>query len=202
MSPAEAQAFLSAPVVAEEKVDGANLGLSFDAPGRFRAQNRGNFLDGRLTGQWGGLRGWMARHEPALREHLPPGVMLFGEWCFARHSIAYAQLPDWFLGFDVLDAKSDRFWSSERRDALLARAGLCAIRRVAAGRLAAGEVRALLAQDSAYGPVPLEGVYLRREAEGWLQQRTKVVRAEFVQAIGEHWSRGELAANQLALAKA
>lgn len=197
MPQAEAEAFLtSGEIVVEEKVDGANLGLSFDDAGRLRPQNRGNFLEGKLTGQWEGLRGWLAQHETKLREHLPPGAVLYGEWCYAQHSMAYTRLPDWFVGFDVLDA-NDRFWSTRRRDALFAATGLKPVRELARGRFRLPELRAMLSEPSGYGDGPVEGVYLRREDDEWLLQRAKLVRPEFVQAIGEHWSRGPLHVNRL-----
>lgn len=196
MPRAEVDEFLMEPIVVEEKLDGANLGLSFDSDGRLWAQNRGNFLEGRLRGQWENLRGWLARHERGLREHLPAGAVLFGEWCFARHSVSYTRLPDWYLGFDVLDAERDAFWSANRRDALLTAAGLVSVRRMAAGRLSARDVLDLLTEKSAYADAPVEGIYLRLDDDGWLRQRAKIIRPEFVQSIGEHWTRGDLAANR------
>jgi hypothetical protein len=198
MSHVEAETFLSSgEIVVEEKVDGANLGLSFDEAGRLRAQNRGNHLEGRLTGQWQQLRGWLARHEAAWRQHLPPGAILFGEWCYAQHSMAYTRLPDWFLGFDVLDA-SNRFWSTRRRDALLSVVGLSSIQCVARGRFTLRELQAMLSEPSAFGDGPVEGLYLRREDDEWLLKRAKLVRPEFIQAIDAHWSCGLLRANRLA----
>ena len=198
MSHSEAEGFLaSGELIVEEKVDGANLGLSFGDNGRLRAQNRGNFLEGRLSGQWEGLRGWLARHETKLREHLPPGAVLYGEWCYAQHSMAYTRLPDWFLGFDVSDAQGDHFWNTLRRDALLAAVGLTSIRCVARGRFTLRELRAMLDEPSAYCDGPVEGLYLRCQDDERLIQRAKLVRTEFVQAIGEHWSRGPLHVNRL-----
>src|SRR5690606_8447222 len=99
---------LSQPLEIEEKVDGANLGISFDECGAIRFQNRGNWLQGRLTGQWKGLRGWAARHLSSLRDRLPPDHVLFGEWCYAKHTVPYDRLPDWFVGFDVYDPAARR----------------------------------------------------------------------------------------------
>ncbi len=196
MTPAEAEAFLaSGRLVVEEKVDGSNLGISFDETGRLRAQNRGNFLEGPLRGQWEGLRGWIARHETGLREQLPKGAVLYGEWCYAQHSIAYTRLPDWFLGFDVLDA-NDRFWSTRRRDVLFAATEVKPVREVARGFFTMGELRAMLSRESVYGDGPVEGLYLRSEDDEWLTQRAKLVRPEFIQVIGEHWSRGPLCLNR------
>ena len=198
MALTEAEEFLANPVVVEEKADGANLGLSFDKTGRFKAQNRGNFLDGRLTGQWQGLRGWLARHEASLRHHLPANAILFGEWCYAQHSIGYTRLPDWFVGFDVFDTEGGRFWNTDRRDALLAEVGLTPIQRIAFGQFTLGKLRETLSESSSYYDGPLEGLYLRREDEEGLVSRAKIVRAEFVQGIGEHWSHGPLHANRIA----
>ncbi len=198
MSHAEAEAFLaSGELVVEEKVDGANLGLSFDESGRLLAQNRGNFLSGQLSGQWEGLRGWLARHEAALRERLHVSDVLYGEWCYARHSMDYTRLPDWFVGFDVLDAKEDSFWSTRRRDAILAAINLERIRCVARGRFSMHELQALLSEVSAYGDGPVEGLYLRREDGERLHQRAKLVRPEFAQAIESHWSHGPLRVNRV-----
>lgn len=197
MTPSEAEAFLSSgEIVVEEKVDGANLGLTFDETGQMRTQNRGNFLEGQLGGQWEGLRGWLARNEAKLREQLPPGAAVFGEWCYAQHSMAYTGLPDWFLGFDVLDG-SARFLGTRRRDALLATLGLTPVRCLTRGRFTLRELRKILTAPSAYGDGPVEGLYLRSENDEWLLQRAKLVSAEFVQAIGEHWSRGPLHVNRL-----
>jgi hypothetical protein len=110
----------------------------------------------------------------------------------------YTRLPDWFLGFDVLDAESERFWSTPRREVLFAGMGMESIRSVARGRFTLRELRAMLSEPSAYGDGPVEGLYLRREDSEWLFKRAKLVRPEFVQAISEHWSRGRLQVNRLA----
>jgi hypothetical protein len=44
----------------------------------------------------------------------------------------------------------------------------------------------------------MEGIYLRLENGPWLAKRAKVVRADFVQDIGDHWSKRPLIKNQLA----
>ena len=119
LSPAETQVLLSGDVVVEEKLDGANLGLSLSPDGALRAQNRGQYLRDPHAGQFARLSAWLAQHEPGLRTVLRPELMLFGEWCAARHSLSYDTLPDWFLLFDVYDGCSGRFWSTSRRNALV-----------------------------------------------------------------------------------
>jgi hypothetical protein len=52
MSASERKMFLSHELVVEEKVDGANLGISFDGEARVRCQNRGSYLQHPYEGQW------------------------------------------------------------------------------------------------------------------------------------------------------
>jgi hypothetical protein len=201
MTPLEAEMFITQPIVVEEKVDGANLGLAFDRSGRLQAQNRGTFLRAPFTAQWQGLSRWLAHHETTLRERLPTGMILFGEWCYAKHSITYSRLPDWFLGFDVFDRFNDQFWSTRRRDALLMAAEIVPIHRIASGQFTTSELLEMLKTQSAYYDGPVEGLYLRREDDDQLLMRAKIVRSEFAQSIGEHWSRAPLQMNSITALK-
>jgi len=194
LSPDEATDFLSADVVVEEKIDGANTGLSLDAQGRLRAQNRGSYLERGAHPQFAPLWPWLDARRVALERALGPDLMLFGEWCFAIHSVRYDRLADWFLAFDVYDRRQQRFWSTPLRDALCEDLDVRTVPRVATGRFDFPGLRALLGMSKA-GPGPMEGVYVRREDADWLLARSKLVRAEFVQEIGEHWSKRTLERN-------
>jgi hypothetical protein len=188
LSTEEASALLAAPVVVEEKLDGANLGISLDAGGKLRAQNRGQYLVEPYAGQFSRLSAWLAQHESALVDALDSTLMLFGEWCAARHSLDYAALPDWFLLFDVYDRAQQRFWSSARRDALAAATGLATVPQVFSGRTRLPLLQTLLETGgSRYRTGPPEGLVIRRDSADWCESRAKLVRAEFTQTISEHW---------------
>lgn len=202
LSPAEAADLLRGVVVLEEKVDGANLGFSLGPAGELMAQNRGQYLAAPHAGQFARLPAWLALHgdavAEALLEHADDRLMLFGEWCAARHSLAYTRLPDWFLLFDVLECGSGRFWSSTRRNALAARLGLATTPQVAHGRYSLGQVTSsLTTQVSRFREGPLEGIVIRRENVDWCEQRAKLVRPDFTQAITEHWRNRRLEWNRL-----
>ena len=189
LTPGEVAAFLAGELIIEEKVDGANMGLSLGPDGRVRAQSRGNYLaPGRCHAQWNPLWPWLAERRGHLEEALQGGLMLFGEWCHARHTVPYDALPDWFLGFDIFEPATNRFWSVDRRNALLAECGLVHIPEVRRGRITLKQIPPLLVQ-SAVGRVPMEGLYFRRERDGLLEARAKVVSAGFKQQIEEHWTR-------------
>jgi hypothetical protein len=111
-------------VVVEEKLDGANAGLSLDAAGRVRLQSRGHYLTGGPRERhFAPLKRWAAAHAGALADLLAGGLVLYGEWLYAKHTIFYDRLPHWFMEFDIRDA-DDVFWSTARRRAWLQRAGI------------------------------------------------------------------------------
>lgn len=197
MSEAEREAFLDGEVVIEEKVDGANLGISFSPDGAVRLQNRGEYLHDPLVGQWKPLAGWLRPRLDLLFDLLEDRLILFGEWCYACHSVAYTKLPDWFLVFDVWDKAAGRFWSTRRRDALARSARLSTVKRKAQGRFRLEELKRFFSM-SAYSDERVEGIYLRREDDEWLHDRAKLVRPAFVQAVEQHWTRAALRPNRIA----
>jgi len=192
----EAHEFLRNPVTIEEKVDGANIGISFDSSGSLLVQNRGNSLERQVKGQFSALWNWLSRHESNLLTALEDHLILFGEWCYARHSIHYTRLPDFFLAFDVFDKRNQKFMSCIRRDLIVHQVNLVSVPKIAAGLYSLAEIPRLIGRSSLYEG-PMEGVYLRQEDESWLTRRAKVVRGEFVQQMSIHWSRKPLVANSL-----
>ncbi|MBI2565611.1 MAG: RNA ligase family protein [Candidatus Schekmanbacteria bacterium] len=198
LSSDEVAGLLSGDLVVEEKIDGANLGFSVSEDGDLRAQNRGDYLArDHCHAQFRPLRSWLGPREHALIDALWPDLMLFGEWCVAVHSVQYDRLPDWFLGFDVYDRAEGYFWDTRRRDMFLVKLGLASVPRLATGQFSLEALVALL-DGSRVGSAPMEGLVVRREADGWTAARAKLVRASFAQSIEEHWSRGSQRRNALA----
>lgn len=192
LAPAEARDLLAHGLVVEEKVDGANVGFSVEAHGELQVQNRGSYLaPGACHPQFKPLFRWLAPRRDAVLEALFPDLMLFGEWCYAVHSVRYTRLPDWFLAFDVYDRSRGKFWSAPRRNDLVRGLGLELVPRLGEGRYGLPVLRTLLGQ-SQLSDAPAEGLYVRRDQGDWLTARAKLVRAEFTQAIEEHWSRRSL----------
>jgi hypothetical protein len=199
LSPAEAARFFDSDVVVEEKVDGANLGLSVDASGVLRAQNRGAYIGSNSHLQFKPLRRWMDEHRLTLLDALGRDLILFGEWCVAVHSIEYTALPDWFLAFDVYERSTGVFWSADRRDALCAELGIHVVPQVAKGRFDRSGFQSLLG-PSKLGAAQAEGIYVRIDegsgTEARLAARSKIVRAEFQQGMPTHWSSKGLRLNR------
>lgn len=190
LSAAEAKTLLAGDMVVEEKLDGANVGLSIGPNGNLLVQNRGQYLAEPHAGQFARLPAWLAQHGDALLSALTPKLILFGEWCAARHSLDYSALPDWFLLFDVYDREAGRFWSTSRRNVLASDAGLVTVPKVQHGKTTVTALKQLVAtKQSYYREGPLEGVVIRRESVDWCEARAKLVRPDFTQAIDTHWRK-------------
>jgi ATP-dependent RNA circularization protein (DNA/RNA ligase family) len=207
LSTQEAGELLNAVVVVEEKLDGANLGFSLSPEGELRAQNRGQYLHTPHGGQFARLPDWLASHGDnlcaQLTKHTQSNLMLFGEWCAARHSLGYDRLPDWFLLFDVYERGLGRFWSSSRRNALAGTLGLAAVPQLLQAECTLQQLKDLLRrQTSQFRQGSLEGVVIRRESTDWCEARAKLVRPDFTQTIAKHWSRRRIEWNRLDLAHA
>lgn len=198
LSSTEARALLGAEVVVEEKLDGANLGISVGLDGFLKLQSRGQYLVAPYGGQFSRAGGWLAQHGHSLVPALGSELILFGEWCAARHSIGYEQLADWFFAFDVYDRAVGQFWSTRRRDELVVKLGLKLVPQLARRKMTLEELRNLiLSGRSRYGTASMEGVVVRREGHDFLENRAKLVHPDFVQSIDEHWRRRRIEWNSI-----
>ncbi len=107
-------------IVVEEKIDGANCGISFDFDGNLRLQSRGHYLTGGpREKQFALLKQWASEHQHALHDRLGSRYLMYGEWMFAKHTIFYNRLPSYFLEFDIFDTDTKTFLSTTRRRELL-----------------------------------------------------------------------------------
>lgn len=194
----ECTAMLRHELVLEEKVDGANLGISIDGQGRLEYQNRNHRFSSGGKGQFEKLGEWAYARYETLHRLLSQRHVLFGEWCYARHSVRYDRLPDYFLGFDVWDRQEGFFLGTRERDLFFREAGVHGIRRIAEGRFTRDHLmELLLTARSAYADTPVEGLVIRQDEGGRLAARAKLVRPDFIQGISTHWSKGRIDRNRL-----
>jgi hypothetical protein len=111
--------WLNQPVFIEEKIDGANMGISIRNH-TLVAQNRSHYVTSTYHPQFKFLDKWIAKHSDELWQVLQSErYILYGEWVYATHSIVYSKLPDWFIAFDMYDRLEQRFFSRQRLTALL-----------------------------------------------------------------------------------
>lgn len=106
-------------LVVEEKVDGANSGISFDSDSlELRLQSRGHYLGlepSYRERHFNLFKKWAVCHESWLMEKLQDKYIAYGEWLFAKHTEYYDQLPHYWMEFDVLEKKTGKFFSTAKR---------------------------------------------------------------------------------------
>lgn len=202
-------------LVVEEKIDGANTGISFSAAGELLLQSRGHYLvGGARERQFSFVKAWAAAHEVWLLERLEDRYVMYGETVTKKHAVFYDALPHHFFEFDVLDRHTGEFLSTAARRALLADGPVLSVPVLYEGTAPTtlGELRALLRPSLAKTPhwraafeqtvqragldLTLawrqcdksdlsEGLYIKVEVGGQAVGRFKWVRQDFVQAILE-----------------
>ena len=108
----------SADVIVEEKIDGANMGFRVAKGGEILAQNRSRYISSGDHAQFSRLQEWVELHRAALIGLLggenENNLILYGEWCVAKHSLKYDRLPDFFVAFDLFDTTENKFYSRRR----------------------------------------------------------------------------------------
>lgn len=200
-------------LVVEEKLDGANTGISFSPAGDLLLQSRGHYLvGGGRERQFNFIKAWAQAHAGWLLQRLEDRYVMYGETLSKKHSVFYDALPHHFFEFDVLDRRTGAFLSTEARRELLAGGPVLSVPvlydGLAPARLA--DLKALLRpslaktarwRDAFEATVRREGLdlalawrqcdksdlseglYIKVEADGRTLGRYKWVRADFIQAI-------------------
>lgn len=103
-------------IVVEEKMDGANSGISFSDNGRLLLQSRGHYLNGGPREKHFALfKTWASTFAQPLFEVLSNRYIMYGEWMYAKHTIFYTDLQHYFLEFDIYDKEAEQFLSTEQR---------------------------------------------------------------------------------------
>lgn len=114
-------------LVVEEKMDGANCGISFSDTGELLLQSRGHYLrGGPREKHFAILKQWSSSRQEELFEVLGSRYVMYGEWLYAKHTYFYDDLPHYFMEFDVLDTETDTFLSTPAREQLLTQGGTMA----------------------------------------------------------------------------
>jgi RNA ligase len=202
-----------AHAVIEEKLDGANVAVSFTGGAQMLLQSRGHYLSGGgRERQFALFKQWAQAHEHRLLERLEDRHVMYGEWLYAKHSVSYDRLPHYFCEFDVFDRHDGVFLSTARRHALLAGSPVLGVPVLEQGPMPSSVkqlrafVRPSLAKSAAWRDafemsvrrqglaIDLawrqtdksdlsEGLYIKIENDRQVLGRYKWVRPDFVQTI-------------------
>lgn len=201
-------------VVVEEKLDGANSGIRFDAERGLLLQSRGHELaGGPREAQFELFKRWAYSHTAMFADVLGSRYVVFGEWMFAAHTVFYDSLEHYWFEFDVFDRVDGVWLDTPARHQLWAGTPVVSVPVLAAGSFANParlvdlvgpslyispaqrprcEQAAVAAGDTVErvcGRLDLsglaEGLYVKVEADGHVVDRLKWVRPSFTQTITE-----------------
>jgi hypothetical protein len=196
LSDSEFKNLLGKPLVFEEKIDGANLGIMIDYTGRILAQNRSHYVCDGIATQFNGLDIWISDHEVGLRKILQErSLIMYGEWCYLKHSIHYTNIPDYFICFDVYDKQTGKFYSRDIVTRMLEGTGISQVPVLETNKIITKKEDLIeyLKLKSSYTDSRIEGVYIRlHDPENqYLIKRCKLVRPDFLPEKEEtvHWSK-------------
>ncbi|MBR2459705.1 MAG: RNA ligase family protein [Clostridia bacterium] len=115
-------------IVIEEKIDGANVAVSFSSEGDLLLQSRGHFLKGGYRERHYDLfKIWANENMDLLFSILDTRYIMYGEWMYAKHKVYYDALPDFFMEFDILDRETGKFLSTDQRKEKLQGTGICSV---------------------------------------------------------------------------
>jgi hypothetical protein len=196
---------IGCPIVITEKMDGSNTSL--ESEGCFSRSHAG-------PPSHPSFSPLKALHA-SLKHIITPHTQLFGEWCYAKHSIEYSELPGYFmlfniryLGTDLLEGGSGpTVWCEWEAVEMVAEyMGIPTTPVLFKGQVNSEAelkdlVQSLMIQPSACGGIR-EGVVVRIQDHfhetDFSTCVMKCVRANHVQT-SEHWKDQEIVKNKLKL---
>ena len=179
-----------------EKVDGAQMGFSINEDFQIMVQNRSHYVTSQSAAQFKLLDKWVHQHRDDLYSILDKDHILFGEWMYAKHSIEYNNLPDYFMAFDLYNKRERVFYNRHVLEQKLEGTQIQIVRIMYQGLIDKKQLLELIEQPSEYTNSRVEGVYLKVFEGKYVKYRSKLVRNDFL-AGNQHWSKREVQPNQL-----
>ena len=116
----------------QEKIDGANMGVSWTSGPVLR--NRNNILKKGYIAketpaklQFRPAWNWLHEHGKEIREIsnvVMSPITIYGEWMNFKHSLFYDNLPDVFLAYDIWLVEEGRFLDADVVESLLSKTSI------------------------------------------------------------------------------
>jgi hypothetical protein len=217
-------------IVIEEKIDGANSAVSFDGEGNLLLQSRGHYLDGGFRERhYNLMKQWANFNRDLFYNALGSRYIMYGEWMYAKHTVFYDALPDYFMEFDIFDRDRQVFLDTPSRKKITEKIGIISsVPVLAEGVFRSKEKILSYLGNSNYitenhievlrklaerqnldverqvretdPSMLMEGLYIKVEQNGVVEERVKYVRASFLQCVNEaksHWQTRPIIPNQL-----
>lgn len=200
-------------IVIEEKIDGANSAVSFNDEGELFLQSRGHYLNGGYNERhYNLMKQWANNNKDLFYSVLGARYIMYGEWMYAKHTVFYDALPDYFMEFDIFDREKNIFLDTESRKKITEQMkSIHSVPVLAQGAFKSKEAILSYLGNSNYitekhidvlkrlsekqgldverqiretdPSLTMEGLYIKVEADGEVKQRVKFVRNSFYQCV-------------------
>jgi ATP-dependent RNA circularization protein (DNA/RNA ligase family) len=201
-SSVDVQIVFEQKVYVQEKVDGANCGMTIfeDHPlirGRQKFIKKGYAPKTTASRQFASVFNWWhankKKFEHLAREAGP--VSIYGEWMKAQHGMKYDRLPDWFIAYDLYDYEKCHFLDTGRAMQYLKDAGFATAPILFEGDLVSlDHLEPFVNGKTEFSSTELrEGVVVKTTDGEWTTAKFKVVRPGFKQ--GRLWNNDEMRVN-------
>lgn len=194
LSDKEVKALLGGKVSLTEKLDGANTAI-IRLKDEFRLQKRGSLVGTSEHSQFNYLKAWSYTNYNSLME-ISKNTILYGELMWAKHTVFYNALPDYFIAFAWGNRKTGELYHRDDMVELCEKIGIEYAPEVARGVFNKEELFDLIPKISNFGDDPAEGLVIEN-----LKNRTrgKLVREEFQKSMDQsgHWIHKRVTSNKL-----
>jgi len=200
-------------IVIEEKIDGANSAISFNDEGELFLQSRGHYLNGGYNERhYNLMKQWANNNKDLFFSVLGSRYIMYGEWMYAKHTVFYDALPDYFMEFDIYDREKGIFLDTESRQKITEQMKIVySVPVLAQGVFKSKEAILSYLGNSNYitenhidvlrklsekqgldverqvretdPSLTMEGLYIKVESDGEVKQRVKFVRNSFYQCV-------------------
>lgn len=172
----------------QEKVDGANMGISWTSGPIIRNRNnilKKGYIETNTPSKLQFRPAWNWLHENNkdilnISKELMSPVTIYGEWMFAKHSIEYDKLPSWFLAYDIYVVEERKFLSPERFIEIMSKTKISFIPSKKVEFKSIEDIVRYSELDSDYRNGVREGIVIKTSNGDFLDKSFKVVNKYFI----------------------
>jgi hypothetical protein len=171
----------------QEKIDGANMGVSWTSGPVLRNRNhilKKGYIDKDTPAkiQFRSAWNWIHEHGEDIRKlskSLMTPVTVYGEWMWAKHSLAYDRLPDWFVAYDIYLPEEDKFLASDYFESEISKTN---IKFIKAEKITFNDISEIVNKSemkSVYRNGVTEGIVIKMTEGKYVTESFKVVNRLF-----------------------
>lgn len=189
----------------QEKVDGANCGVSWDdgpiLRNRTHVLRKGFEKDTPAKKQFVPAWNWLHEKEGAIKGMMNKWqgqLTIYGEWMLAKHSIGYDKLPDYFLAYDIWSCDDKKFISPSICETLLEGTGIHWIKANKININSFEDLKIVLDIPSDYRTGIKEGIVIKKtdNDDKWVNEVFKIVRSDF-ERMDNNWNKRKIEKNKI-----